>query len=84
MPLPWSKRRTSELAVSLSALQDALAEGWSIDSPAHRRHYLERPDGEWLYDVIMWRGSEVKVLTLCEEPALCEFLARSGVPVEAV
>ncbi len=82
MPLPWTRRRTSELAVPVSALKEALAEGWTIDSPAQRRQYMRRADGEWLYDVILWRESEVRVLTLREEPALCELLAQSGVAVD--
>ncbi len=82
MPFPWTKRVTSELAVPLSALKDALAEGWSIDLQAYKRQYLRRQDGEWLYDVILWRESEVQVLTRREEPALCDLLAQAGVEVD--
>ena len=62
------------MAVTLATLQEALAAGWTIDPPVHRKQVPDRPDGDWYCDVILWWDGRVQLLTLPDDAALRQFL----------
>ncbi len=71
--MPKKRNSTSQLAVTLAELQAAVAVGWVIDPPVHRKQVPERPDGAWYCDVILWRDGRVRVLTVPDDAALRQF-----------
>lgn len=72
----------SPLAVTIAELQAALAEGWTIDVSTMRRPSVDHPDRPRYCDVILWRESRVRVLTLRDDAALRSLLAEQGAPIE--
>jgi hypothetical protein len=59
----------------LGDLKQMLIDGWQIDLPVVRKRLPERPAGDWVVDVILWRDGRVKLLTLRDEPVIDQIVA---------
>jgi hypothetical protein len=70
-----------------AALEAMLSEGWSIEPPVRARPHWQSTFGSKprsAYHFILWRDSQVNLVTVPERPEIHEFLTESGLTVDAL
>jgi hypothetical protein len=67
-----------QLVCPLGDLKQMLIDGWQIDLPVVRKQLPDRPDGDWVVDVILWRDGRVKLLTLRDDSGIDQIVSEQG------
>ncbi|GAC1383754.1 MAG: hypothetical protein NVS4B8_05920 [Herpetosiphon sp.] len=66
----------------LEQLITLLAQGFEIEAPVLRRSMSEGDDEQAvIFDVVIRRGNELRVLALSQEQVVCRWLDDTNVPV---